>query len=187
MSSIEIENLASIPEVKIIYVQTFADKRGLFSETYNQRAWSVSGVDTVFVQDNCSISFFKNTLRGLHFQVPPFAQQKLVRVGRGRALDIVVDIRHGSPTYGRYVSSVLSAEAGNQILVPIGFAHGIMSLEDDTEISYKVSNFYSAEHDRGLRWDDPMIAIDWELEGREPILSERDQKHPYLKDLPVYF
>lgn len=187
MSLIDVTVLPEMPDVKMLHPPVFSDERGCFSETYNQKTFSLAGIDTVFVQDNYSVSVAKQTLRGLHFQVPPFAQEKLVRVGRGRALDVVVDIRKNSPTYGRYVSSVLSAETGNQILIPVGFAHGIITLEDDTEISYKVSNFYSEKHDMGLRWDDPMIAIDWKLKGKEPILSEKDQKHPYLKDLPNYF
>lgn len=187
MSLFEVAIAPEMPDVKMIRHQVFSDERGCFSETYNQKAFSLAGIDSVFVQDNISVSTTKRTLRGLHFQTPPFAQEKLVRVVRGRALDVAVDIRRNSPTYGRYVSSMLSAEACNQILIPVGFAHGVITVEDDTEISYKVSNFYSAEHDEGLKWDDPMIAIDWGLAGGEPILSEKDQRHPYLKDLPDYF
>jgi dTDP-4-dehydrorhamnose 3,5-epimerase len=174
-------------EVKLIEMPRFGDARGFFAETYNQRAFSQAGIEIAFVQDNHSASAARGTLRGLHFQVHPFAQDKLVRVGRGRILDVVVDIRHGSPTFGRHVSAILSADQEKQILVPVGFAHGIVTLEDDTEIIYKVSNFYSAEHDKGILWNDPALGIDWGLDDIEPLLSEKDRHHPLLADLPRYF
>jgi len=140
-----------------------------------------------FVQDNHSRSVEARTLRGLHFQTSPFAQDKLVRVLRGSILDVVVDIRHGSPHYGKHEKVVLSAATGLQLLVPIGFAHGLVTLEPETEVFYKVSNFYSAEHDSGLMWNDPALGIDWQLDGADPILSDKDRRHPRLADLPHHF
>ncbi|HMN14233.1 MAG TPA: dTDP-4-dehydrorhamnose 3,5-epimerase [Bellilinea sp.] len=182
-----VKSLSVLPEVKLIETPRHGDARGFFSETYSLRAFSDAGIPTVFVQDNHSLSATRGTLRGLHFQTHPFAQDKLVRVTRGRILDVVVDIRHGSPTFGKHASAVLSAENGLQILVPIGFAHGLVTLEDDTEVVYKVSNFYSAEHDGGLLWNDPALGIDWRLDGITPALSEKDRIHPLLADLPQYF
>ena len=187
MSKLKIVPFPGLAEVKLIETPRFGDMRGFFSETYSRRAFSEVGIGYEFVQDNHSLSATKGTLRGLHFQAHPFAQDKLVRVGRGSILDVVVDIRHGSPTFGNHVSAVLSAENGHQILVPVGFAHGLVTLEDDTEILYKVSNFYSAEHDRGLLWNDPALGIDWRLRDVTPILSEKDQRHPLLADLQRYF
>lgn len=182
-----VKSLPVLSEVKLIETPRFGDSRGFFSETYNLRAFSQAGIDTVFVQDNHSLSATHGTLRGLHFQSHPFAQDKLVRVTRGRILDVVVDIRHGSPNFGKHASAVLSAENGLQIFVPIGFAHGLVTLEDDTEVVYKVSNFYSAEHDRGLLWSDPALGIDWNLGDIVPVLSEKDRHHPVLDGLPQYF
>ncbi|HEX7776045.1 MAG TPA: dTDP-4-dehydrorhamnose reductase [Parvibaculum sp.] len=187
LQKIEITTLPVLSEVKLIATPRFADSRGHFSEIYSQRAFSEAGIDTVFVQDNYSLSTKRGTLRGLHFQTPPFEQAKLVRVARGRILDVVVDIRHGSPTYGLHDSVVLSSEEGNQLFVPAGFAHGLVTLEDDTEVVYKVSNFYSAAHDGGLLWSDPALNIDWRLDGMTPALSDKDQRHPVLADLPRYF
>lgn len=176
-----------MPEVKLIETLRHGDARGFFSETYNLCSFSQAGIKSVFVQDNHSLSAARGTLRGLHFQTHPFAQDKLVRVTRGRILDVVVDIRHGSPTFGKHTSVVLSAENGLQVFVPIGFAHGLVTLEADTEVVYKVSNFYSAEHDGGLLWNDPALGIDWALDGMAPALSEKDCRHPRLSDLPQYF
>ena len=163
------------------------DHRGFFSEVYNKRTLAAAGIDIDFVQDNHSLSAEKGVVRGLHFQVPPFAQDKLVRVVRGSVFDVAVDLRRGSPTYGKHVSVVLSAEEWNQILVPIGFAHGLMTLEPDTEVIYKVSNYYSAEHDKGLLWNDPALGIEWPVAEEEAILSAKDQMPPRLADLPPYF
>jgi dTDP-4-dehydrorhamnose 3,5-epimerase len=134
------------------------------------------------VQDNSSWSRSAGTLRGLHFQRPPRAQAKLVRAIRGRLLDVAVDLRQGSATHGHWVSAILTAEGGEQLFVPVGFAHGFCTLEDGTEVAYKVSDFYSPEHDAGIRWNDPEIAVDWALEGREPVLSEKDLKLPLLAE-----
>ena len=163
------------------------DTRGFFSETYSRRSLAEAGIDIDFVQDNHAFSAEKGVVRGLHFQVPPFAQDKLVRVARGSVFDVAVDLRRGSPTYGQHVSAVISAEAWNQILVPIGFAHGFMTLEPDTEVLYKVSNYYSAEHDKGLLWNDPALGIEWPIAEDETILSAKDKVQPRLADLPPYF
>ncbi len=172
-----------IPDVKILRPKKYGDHRGFFSEVYNKRAIAAAGINIDFVQDNHSLSAEKGTVRGLHFQVPPFAQDKLVRVVRGAVFDVAVDLRRGSPTYGRHVSAVLSVEAWNQILVPIGFAHGLMTLEPDTEVIYKVSNYYAPEYDKGLLWNDPNLGIAWPMPGGEAILSDRDHKHPRLVEL----
>ena len=176
-----------IPEVKIIRPKKFGDSRGFFSETYNKRAFEAAGLHYDFVQDNQSLSAETGTVRGLHFQLPPFAQDKLVRVVKGSILDVAVDIRKGSATYGRHVSAVISAREWNQILVPIGFAHGFCTLEPDTEVIYKVTNFYSAEHDRGLLWNDPELGIDWPVGAEEAQLSDKDRRQPRLAELTDHF
>lgn len=174
-----------IPEVKLITPVRHGDERGFFSETYNQQRFREAGIDLEFVQDNHAFSAEAGTLRGLHFQIPPFAQAKLVRVVRGAILDMAVDLRHGSPTFGQHVWAVISAERFNQILVPVGFAHGLVTLEPNTEVLYKVSNMYSPEHDKGLLWNDPALAIDWQVE--QPRLSAKDRTQPRLSELPGYF
>lgn len=176
-----------IPEVRIIEPARFGDARGFFSETWNQARFAESGLDLAFVQDNHALSGPVGTLRGLHFQIPPFAQDKLVRVVRGAVLDVAVDIRHGAPTFGRHVAVELSAGNWRQLLVPKGFAHAYVTLEPDTEVIYKVTGFYSKEHDRGLLWSDPALGIDWRLGGREPVLSDKDRAWPTLAGLPRYF
>ena len=177
----------AIPEVKIIKPQKHGDHRGFFSETYNQRALAAAGIDLDFVQDNHSLSADKGIVRGLHFQLPPFAQDKLVRVARGSILDVAVDIRKGSPTYARHVSAVISAQEWNQVLVPIGFAHGFLTLEPDTEVLYKTTDFYSADHDRGIIWNDPELGIDWRIAEDEAILSEKDRALPPLDEVSDLF
>ncbi|MBY0431611.1 MAG: dTDP-4-dehydrorhamnose 3,5-epimerase [Rhodospirillales bacterium] len=176
-----------IPDVVLITPKKFGDHRGFFSETYNKRALAAAGLDLDFVQDNHSLSAEKGTVRGLHFQVPPFAQDKLLRVTRGAILDIAVDIRRGSPTYGKHVSAVLSAENWCQLLVPTGFAHGFCTIEPDTEVLYKVTSTYSPAHDRGLLWNDPALGIDWPVQGEVAVLSDKDRHHPVLADLPAWF
>ncbi|MFD2237503.1 dTDP-4-dehydrorhamnose 3,5-epimerase [Aureimonas populi] len=176
---LEVKALA-INEVLSLTPRKFGDDRGFFSETFNEARFREAGVDTHWVQDNQSYSADALTLRGLHYQEPPFAQAKLVRVLRGRILDVAVDIREGSPTFGRWVSLELSAAAFNQILVPVGFAHGFLTLEPDTEVFYKVSAPYSAEHDRSIRFDDPSFGIDWPLGGRSPSLSSKDADAPFF-------
>ena len=178
----QVEEL-SIPGVKVLTPKKHGDHRGFFSEVYNKRTLAAAGIDIDFVQDNHSLSAEKGVVRGLHFQVPPFAQDKLVRVVRGSMFDVAVDLRRGSPTYGKHVSVVLSAEEWNQILVPIGFAHGLVTLAPDTEVLYKVSNYYSAEHDRGLLWNDPDVGITWPIPEGEAILSDKDRKQPRFAEI----
>jgi dTDP-4-dehydrorhamnose 3,5-epimerase len=167
-----------IPDIRVVKPRRFVDPRGFFSETFNAKSFAEAGIQQVFVQDNHSLSGPKGTVRGLHFQIPPFAQDKLVRVIRGSILDVVVDIRRNSPTYGQNVTVVLSAQEWNQLFIPLGFAHGFCTLEPDTEVLYKVSNFYSADHDRGLLWNDPDLGIDWPVSATTAILSDKDKTHP---------
>lgn len=183
---VQVRRLA-LPDVCEIVPPRFADARGFFSETWSAPALAAAGIGTGFVQDNHSLSVEAGVLRGLHYQEPPFAQAKLVRVVRGAIWDVAVDIRHGSPTFGHWVGLHVSAEAWNQILVPEGFAHGFVTLEPSTEVVYKVSAAYSREHDRGLRWDDPALAIAWPLEGRAPLLSDKDRNAPLLADAAPAF
>jgi len=177
----------NIPEVVVFSPKIFGDHRGFFSEVYNRKLWSDVGIDLNFVQDNHSLSGEKGTIRGLHYQAPPFAQDKLVRVTRGAVFDVAVDIRKGSPSYGKSVSAVLSAEAWNQILVPQGFAHGFCTLEPDTEVIYKVTDFYAPDHDFGLRWNDPEIGIPWPIEESDVILSDKDKVQPPLSQIDSPF
>ncbi|KPF66562.1 dTDP-4-dehydrorhamnose 3,5-epimerase [Bosea sp. AAP35] len=177
----------AIPAVKIITPKKHGDHRGFFSEVYNRAAMAEAGIDLVFVQDNHSLSGPVGTLRGLHFQSPPFAQDKLVRVTRGRILDIAVDIRASSPSFGRHVAVELSAENWRQILIPAGFAHGFVTLEPDTEVLYKVTAPYGPANDHGLAFDDPALGIDWRLPPDALVLSDKDRRHPRLSDLPRYF
>lgn len=177
----------AIADVKIITVKKFGDARGFFSEVYNRRSFVDAGIDQEFLQDNHAFSATRGTLRGLHFQSPPFAQDKLVRVTRGRILDVAVDLRKSSPTFGKHIAVEISAENWRQILVPIGFAHGYVTLEPDTEVLYKVTNYYAPDHDHGLAWNDPALAIDWGIAASEVILSDKDRRHPTLADLPGCF
>ncbi|WP_192800589.1 dTDP-4-dehydrorhamnose 3,5-epimerase [Brucella anthropi] len=164
----------------------FGDDRGFFSETYNAKSFAEAGIDLTFVQDNHSYSAAKGVVRGLHYQLPPFAQDKLVRVIRGAILDVAVDIRKCSPTFGKWVALEVSAEKWNQILVPKGFAHGFVTLVENTEVIYKVTNYYSPEHDRSIRFDDPVIGIDWPLPASGVQLSDKDQKAPLFADAEVF-
>jgi dTDP-4-dehydrorhamnose 3,5-epimerase len=181
-----VEPLA-IPDVKRIVPKVIADARGTFAEVYSRRALAAAGLDVDFVQDNQSASKAKGVVRGLHFQTPPHAQGKLVRVVRGAILDVAVDLRQGSPTYGAHVSTVVSAENGAQLWVPPGFAHGLCTLEPDTEVIYKLTAHYEPGCDRGLAWDDPALAIAWPVTAADAILSDRDRKHPTLAELGVVF
>lgn len=180
--NMQVERL-NIPDIRLLVLRKHGDARGFFSETYNRKSFAALGIDIDFVQDNHSLSAEKGTVRGLHFQTPPFAQDKLVRVTRGSVFDVAVDLRRDSPTYGLHVSAVLSAQAWNQILVPIGFAHGFMTLEPDTEVIYKVSNYYAPDHDKGLLWNDPALGIAWPLAEDEAILSEKDRIQPRLEEI----
>ena len=176
-----------IPDVLLVTPQKHSDKRGFFSESYNRRTFAQYGVDLDSVQDNHSLSLNRGTIRGLHFQTPPFAQDKLVRVVRGTIFDVAVDLRKGSATYGQYVSAILSAENWVQMFVPIGFAHGFCTLTPEAEVLYKVSNYYSPDHDKGLLWKDPAIGIDWPVSESEVHLSDKDRAQPTLDRIPEYF
>lgn len=177
----------TIADVKLITPVRHRDDRGYFSETYVKKVLTNAGIDCDFVQDNHSLSGLRGTIRGLHFQTPPFAQVKLVRVIRGAIFDVAVDLRPGSPSYARHVSATLTAEEGTQILIPVGFAHGFCTLEPNTEVIYKVTDYYSPTHDKGLLWNDPALDIDWPVSGAEAVLSEQDRARPCLTDTPQYF
>jgi len=164
----------------------FGDARGFFSETYNAERFAAAGISLTFVQDNHSFSAAKGVVRGLHYQVAPRAQDKLVRVTRGSILDVAVDIRKSSPTFGKWNSLVISAAQWNQVLVPKGFAHGFVTLEENTEVIYKVTDYYSAEHDRSIRFDDPAIGIEWPFPSSFVQLSDKDKMAPTLADSDVF-
>ena len=173
----------ALPEIKVYIPKRLADGRGYFCEWYNARALAEAGLDRAFLQDNVSLSSEAGTVRGLHFQYPPHAQAKLVGVLAGVALDVIVDIRKGSPSFGRHVAVELSAERGNQVFVPEGFAHGFCTLRPDTLISYKVTAYYDAEADAGIAWDDPDLAIAWPALANAASLSARDRRLPRLAAL----
>jgi dTDP-4-dehydrorhamnose 3,5-epimerase len=180
------ERLA-IPEVILITPPKFGDNRGFFSETFKRDAFAQAGVDQPFVQDNHSLSATPGTLRGLHCQVAPHIQGKLVRVVRGAIWDVAVDIRNGSPTYGRHVGATLSAENWSQLWVPGGFLHGFVTLEPDTEVIYKVTAPYDRASERGVAWDDPALAIPWPLASADVVLSDKDAKLPRLAECEPWF
>lgn len=177
----------AIEAVKLITPKCFSDERGFFSEVYKKHELASAGIEADFVQDNHSLSKSRGVVRGLHFQIDPHAQGKLIRVIRGAIFDVAVDIRLESNTFGRHVSAVLSAENWSQLWVPVGFAHGFCTLEPDTEVVYKVTDTYAPECDRGLAWDDPALGIKWPVSAGEAILSAKDEGHPRLADLPRYF
>jgi dTDP-4-dehydrorhamnose 3,5-epimerase len=184
--SIEVRSL-EIPDVKIISSKKHGDSRGFFSETYSKRDFAEAGIHLDFVQDNHSLSPQVGTLRGLHYQAPPFAQDKLVRVVSGRILDVAVDLRRDSPTFGKWVVAEISADEWNQILIPIGFAHAVCTLEPDTQLIYKVTNYYAPQHDFGVRWNDQDLNINWPFSEDRLILSEKDKKQPFFKDVTNWF
>lgn len=171
----------SIPEVLLIEPKVFRDTRGFFYEFYRHDLFLKNGIDTNFVQDNQSFSV-RGVLRGLHYQTAPKAQAKLVRVVRGEIFDVVVDVRPGSPTFGRHVAEILSAENKKMLFVPAGFAHGYLTLSDEAEFAYKVSDAYSPSHERGIRWDDPTLAIAWPKLDCPYLLSDKDKLFSGLKD-----
>lgn len=174
--------------VEIITPRRFADTRGWFAETYSEADFDRFGIGCRFVQDNHSHSSAIYTLRGLHFQFPPHAQAKLVRCVRGRVFDVAVDIRQESSSYGKWTGAELTAERGEQIFVPEGFAHGFLTLEADCEVIYKCSHIYVPASEGGLAWDDPDIAIDWPLPaGETPVLSGKDRDHPRLASIDSPF
>lgn len=173
----------TIPAVKLIQPQIFVDHRGFFSETWNKQGLLEIGIDCDFVQDNHTFSAAKGTVRGLHFQTPPHAQVKLVRVIRGSIFEVAVDIRANSPTYGQHVSTVISAETRCQFLVPEGFAHGFMTLEENTEVLYKVTDYYAPDCDQGILWNDTDLEINWPLPVANAVLSDKDTRYPRLRDI----
>jgi dTDP-4-dehydrorhamnose 3,5-epimerase len=180
-------NPTAIDAVKIITPQSFADSRGVFCETYNSSRFQEHGIALDFVQDNQSRSVQAGTVRGLHFQSHPAAQDKLIRVLRGSIYDVAVDLRRSSPTYGKWVAKTLTAEDGRQLLVPVGFAHGFCTLEPDTHVLYKVTGYYSPANDLGVAWDDPDLGIDWPVSPDKAMLSDKDAGLPPFKSLPTYF
>ena len=180
-------DLVTTPFVGLLVLKPkrLEDARGYFCETYSERRLAEAGIPTRFVQDNTSLSKFAGTLRGLHFQQQPFAQTKLVAVLKGAVRDVVVDLRRNSHTFGRYFSIELSEDEGNQLYVPVGFAHGLITLRPDTLIAYKVTSYYSAAHDTGIRFDDPVLAIDWGTVPRA--VSDRDRALPNFDPEAEYF
>ena len=176
-----------IAEVKEVRPVRHPDPRGFFSEIFRDSVLREHGIDATFVQENHSLSVDCGVVRGLHFQIPPAGQGKLVRVAAGSILDVAVDIRTGSPTYGHHVAVVLSAAQGNQLFVPEGFAHGFCTLEPNTEVVYKVTRYYSREHDSGLAWDDRDLAIAWPVSREAALLSDKDRRQPTLAELPAHF
>ncbi|MDF2589529.1 MAG: rfbC [Anaerocolumna sp.] len=179
MKSIE----TKIPGVIIIETDVFGDYRGYFTETYNKPKYEALGITTEFIQDNMSFSAQRGTLRGLHWQNPPYAQAKLVSCTKGKVIDVAVDIRKGSPTFGEWVSVELSAENHKQFFIPRGFAHGFLTLTEDVEFRYKCDNVYSKSTEGGMRYDAPEVNVDWGsfLNGIEPVLSEKDMNGPTLE------
>lgn len=176
-----------IDGVVVVTPEKFGDHRGFFSEVYNKRKLAELGIDDEFVQDNHSLSKDVNTIRGLHFQIDPKPIAKLVRVIRGAIWDVAVDLRVGSPSYGQHVSAELTAENWSQIYVPVGFAHGFCTLEPDTEVSYKVTDHWASEVDRGVAWDDPDLAIPWPVTSDDVVISDKDTKQPSFAELPEHF
>lgn len=177
----------ALPDVKLVRTARIADSRGYFFEAYVHRDFEAAGITVSFVQDNQSFSVAAGTIRGLHFQAPPFAQAKLVRVLRGKIMDVVVDVRRASASFGKHVAVELSADSGDQLFVPAGFAHGFCTLVANTEVFYKVDNVYSAPHDRGVNWNDPALGICWPVNESQATLSEKDRRLPMLATMPDYF
>ncbi|MFR7638336.1 MULTISPECIES: dTDP-4-dehydrorhamnose 3,5-epimerase [Allobaculum] len=173
-----------IPGVLIVETDVFGDHRGYFTETYSKPKYEKLGITVDFVQDNMSFSAAEGTLRGLHWQNPPYAQSKLVSCTKGKVIDVAVDIRKGSPTFGKWVSCELSADNHRQFFIPQGFAHGFLTLTPDVEFRYKVDNVYDKASEGSIRYDDPTVAVDWGmlLNGREPVLSDKDRISPVLED-----
>ncbi|MBL6456784.1 dTDP-4-dehydrorhamnose 3,5-epimerase [Belnapia sp. T6] len=176
-----------LPGPVLVGFRRFGDHRGFFQETYSARDFAALGITDVFVQDNHSLSAQVGTVRGMHFQLPPHPQAKLVRVLRGAVLDVVVDLRRSSPSFGQHVAVELSAANGQQLYVPVGFAHGFCTLEPDTEVAYKVTDYYAPDCDRGIAWDDPDLALPWPFEPGAVHLSDKDRRAPRLRDLPALF
>ncbi|WP_159012785.1 dTDP-4-dehydrorhamnose 3,5-epimerase [Bradyrhizobium sp. S69] len=182
----QVEKL-TIPELVLVTPKKHGDQRGFFSETFRADILAAQGVKASFVQDNHVRSTQKGVLRGLHYQTPPHAQGKLVRCARGSILDVAVDIRVGSPTYGQHVGVDLSAANWRQLWVPPGFAHGYVTLEDNCEVIYKTTDYYAPDCDRGIAWDDPALAIDWQIANADVVLSDKDRRQPRLQDATPAF
>ena len=170
----------NLQDAYILESTVFGDHRGFFMESYNKKIFAELGLDIEFVQDNHSLSETPGTVRGMHYQLEPKAQTKLVRVTSGAIYDVIIDIRKGSPTFGQWQGFVLSAENKRQLLIPKGFAHGFCTITPNVEVQYKVDELYSPEHDSGIAWDDPTLAIDWPMSNA--ILSEKDEKHPTIEN-----
>lgn len=179
--------MPSASPVKLIHTRRLSDDRGWFTETFQMDRWARQGVGCAFVQDNHSYSKSAGTIRGIHFQRPPHAQDRLVRCTRGRIMDYAVDLRKDSPTYGHYVAAELSASNGDQLFIPIGFGHAFVTMEPDCEVMYKVSDFYAPDYEGGVRWDCPTVAINWPLPSHTPLLSSRDALLPLLAELDSPF
>ena len=171
----------------VITPKRHVDERGWFSETFQEQQLGNLGITCRFVQENQSHSARAGTLRGMHFQAPPAEQAKLISVLRGKILDVVIDVRRGSPTFGKYVTVELSAESGQQFFVPVGFAHGFLTLENEVTVMYKVSNFYAPAQDGGIRWDDPDVGVAWPIRGEQIVLSDKDKRLPLLKEFDSPF
>lgn len=183
----EVRSAEGAPDVKILVPERYGDGRGFLSEVWHRRALAEAGIAFDVAQENHSFSAEAGTVRGLHYQLPPNGQAKLVRVVRGAALDVAVDIRRGSPTFGRHVAVELSADAWNQLYIPEGFAHGFCTLEPNTHFVYKLSGYYAPDAERGLFWADPALGIDWPVHEAEAVLSDRDRRLPLLDDLEEVF
>ena len=177
----------ALPGILLLKPRRFADSRGYFVETYNQRAFAGAGVRAQFVQDNQSFSTKAGTIRGLHLQLPPAAQTKLVRATRGSVFDVAVDLRQGSPTFGRWIGEILTAGGGEQLLIPRGFAHAYCTLEDECEVAYKTDDFYAPKCESGIIWSDPDLQIDWPIAPSSAILSDKDAKLGFFRDFTTPF
>ena len=182
MSALDVRPLA-LEGLLEIRPQRFGDERGFFSEVWHERRFAEAGIEARFVQDNHSLSRTRGVLRGLHFQLAPAAQTKLVRVSRGSIFDVAVDIRPGSTTFGRWDGLELSAKAWNQLLIPEGFAHGFVTLEDDCEVQYKTTMPYAPDLERAIRFDDPDIGIEWPVEPDSVVISAKDRAAPLLAEI----
>jgi len=182
----QVERLA-IPDVMLVTPPRFGDARGFFSETWNAARFAAAGIAEPFVQDNHSRSAPRGVIRGLHCQIAPHVQGKLVRVVKGAIWDVAVDIRHGSPSYGQHVAAILSAENWSQLWVPGGFLHGFCTLEPDTEVIYKVTDVWNREAERGVIWNDPDLALPWPVAAEHVTLSEKDALLPRLRDCPAWY
>lgn len=176
-----------LPEVRLVIPQRFPDGRGYFVESYNRRAFEQGGITAEFCQDNQSLSTARGTVRGLHFQLAPEPQAKLVRVLAGKVYDVAVDLRAGSPTYGRWCGATLTAEGGEQLFIPVGFAHAFCTLMENTLVAYKVDGFYNKSAEGGIRFDDPDVGIEWPISAGEIKLSEKDAQLPFLRHAPTPF